>query len=531
MLGRNVRKVASSVMPALSRAKVVNVCAPQIAAIHTINFKAPARNNNNAMRFSARQMSVVTEPLESLGDSITTAVIVSWNKKAGDAVKEDDVIAVVETDKVTMDIRAKKAGVFVEALAQTQAEITVGAPLYKIDTSATAAAAAPVAAAAPAAAAPAPVAAAPAAAVEEIVVPVPVMGESITTGVLATWLVKEGQAVAADQVLASLETDKVNVEVRAPQAGVIKKLLAKEGEEVTVANPLFVIAAGAGAPAAAAAPAPVAAAAAPAAPKAAPAPCAAAPAKKEEKKAAAPAAPVVAAGERSETRVKMTRMRQRIAARLKESQNTAAMLTTFQEVDMTNLINMRNLYKDDFEKNHGVKLGFMSAFVKATTAALQEIPAVNAVIDDATNDIVFRNYVDISVAVASPTGLVVPVLRNCEKMGFADVEKTIAMYGKKAKDGNMALEDMAGGTFTISNGGVFGSLFGTPIINPPQSAILGMHATKMRPVVVNGKIEARPMMYLALTYDHRLIDGREAVTFLKSIANKIEDPSRLLLSL
>jgi 2-oxoglutarate dehydrogenase E2 component (dihydrolipoamide succinyltransferase) len=226
----------------------------------------------------------------------------------------------------------------------------------------------------------------------------------------------------------------------------------------------------------------------------------------------------------------MTRMRQRIAARLKEAQNTTAMLTTFQEVDMTNLIALRNRYKDDFEHAHGVKLGFMSAFVKAATLALQDMPIVNAVIDDASKEVVYRQYVDISVAVASPNGLVVPVLRNTEAMGFADIEKAIGVYGKKAKEGKLALEEMTGGTFTISNGGVFGSLFGTPIINPPQSSILGMHSTKMRAVVVDGKVEARPMMYLALTYDHRLIDGREAVTFLKSIAAKIEDPGRMLLT-
>jgi 2-oxoglutarate dehydrogenase E2 component (dihydrolipoamide succinyltransferase) len=382
------------------------------------------------MRVSSRALSVVVEPLESLGDSITTAVIVSWNKKAGDAVNEDDVIAVVETDKVTMDIRAKKAGVFVEALVSAQAEITVGAPLYKLDT---AASAAPVAAAAtpvvPAATAapvsvPVPVAATTATAAAEVVVPVPVMGESITTGVLASWVVKEGDAVGADQVLASLETDKVNVEVRAPHAGTVTKLFAKEGEEVTVGNPLFSIVAGPAAAPVAVSPVVVAAAAAAAPVKAAAAPVAAAPAaaKKEEKKSTpAAAAPVtaVSAGDRSETRVKMTRMRQRIAARLKESQNTAAMLTTFQEVDMTNIINVRNLYKEDFEKVHGVKLGFMSAFVKAASSALMEIPAVNAVIDESTNDVVYRNYVDISVAVASPAGLVVPVLRNCEKMNFA----------------------------------------------------------------------------------------------------------------
>lgn len=481
--------------------------------------------------------SVITENLESLGDSITSAVIVSWNKEPGDAVKEDDVITVVETDKVTMDIRAKKAGVFVEGLVPAKSEINVGAPLYKLDTSAKASAT--PAAKKEEAASPAASAAPAAAAAKEITVPVPIMGESITTGVLSQWHIKPGSAVRVDDIIGSIETDKVTVDVRSPHAGVLAKVLAEEGSEVTVGAPLFVVLEGAAGSAPAAPKAavkeekPATSAPVQAAPKAAAAPAkaAAAPAKTEAKKDKATTSGPTFTGERTETRVKMTRMRTRIAARLKESQNTAAMLTTFQEVDMTNLIEMRNRYKEDFEKIHGVKLGFMSAFVRAATVALQEIPAVNAVIDDATQEIVYHNYCDISVAVASPTGLVVPVLRNTEKMNFADVEKTIGLYGKKAKEGTLALEDMVGGTFTISNGGVFGSLFGTPIINPPQSAILGMHATKMRPVVVNGKIEARPMMYLALTYDHRLIDGREAVTFLKSIANKIEDPSRLLLVL
>lgn len=225
----------------------------------------------------------------------------------------------------------------------------------------------------------------------------------------------------------------------------------------------------------------------------------------------------------------MSRMRQRVAARLKESQNTAAMLTTFQEVDMGNFMEMRHRHKDEFAKKHGVKLGFMSVFVKACTAALREVPAINAYIDDEAKEIVYRDYCDISVAVASPNGLVVPVLRNTEYMTFADVERTIALFGQKAKDGTLALDDMSGGTFTISNGGVFGSLMGTPIINQPQSAILGMHATKMRAVVdEKGHVVARPMMYLALTYDHRLIDGREGVTFLKSVADKITDPARLV---
>lgn len=220
---------------------------------------------------------------------------------------------------------------------------------------------------------------------------------------------------------------------------------------------------------------------------------------------------------------------QRVASRLKESQHTAAMLTTFQEVDMGNFMEMRARHKDDFAKKHGVKLGFMSVFVKACTSALQEVPSINAYIDDETKEIVYRDYCDVSVAVASPNGLVVPVLRNTEYMTFADVERTIGLFGQRARDGKLTLDDMTGGTFTISNGGVFGSLMGTPIINQPQSAILGMHATKMRAVVdEKGNVVARPMMYLALTYDHRLIDGREGVTFLKSVADKITDPARLV---
>lgn len=538
-VSRSLRQLVSagkSFGPAASVAtKRVNV-----AAFHSVPSSARGIVVGTVSRSTisnVRAFSVVTENLESLGDSITTAVLLNWNKKPGDAIAEDDVIAIVETDKVTMDIRAKKSGSFVEGLVAAQSEIAVGAPLYKMDTSAKGAAspAKPAAVAEKAApkteAAPAK-AAAPSA---PITVPVPIMGESITTGLISSWTVKVGDVVAVDHIVAMIETDKVTVEVRSPIAGKITKLYATEGAEVNVGEPIMDVEASGEAPStttaapkkAEAAPAPVKAAPVTEAPKAAP--------KEAAKPAAAPkAAPVVSSGavDRSETRVKMTRMRQRIAQRLKESQNTAAMLTTFQEVDMGNLIELRNKYKDEFEKSHGVKLGFMSAFVRACTAALQEIPAVNAVIDDATNEIVYRNYVDVSVAVASPTGLVVPVLRNTEKMSFADVEKTIGYFGKKAKDGSMALEDMTGGTFTISNGGVFGSLFGTPIINPPQSAILGMHATKMRPMVMkDGKIEARPMMYLALTYDHRLIDGREAVTFLVSVKNKIEDPGRLLLSI
>lgn len=381
------------------------------------------------------------------------------------------------------------------------------------------------------------------------------MGDSITEGTIVDLPVAPGDYVETDDVVVVLETDKVSVDVRAPDSGAIVEILGEVDDVVEVGSGLFRIdtdaakpegggadeAAGAPEPAveepaATAAPEPVAAAApptpppAPAAPAAAPA--APAPPKPAAAAPAAPAATTTFVGDRTERRTKMSRMRQRVAARLKDAQNTAAMLTTFQECDMGNYMEFRNRHKDAFHDKHGVKLGFMSVFVKAATAALQEIPAVNAYIDDEAKEVVYRDYCDISVAVASPTGLVVPVLRNTETMSFADVERNIAMYGQKARDGTLALDDMAGGTFTISNGGVFGSLMGTPIINPPQSAILGMHATKMRAVVnEKGEVVARPMMYLALTYDHRLIDGREGVTFLKSIADKITDPSRLLLDL
>lgn len=376
------------------------------------------------------------------------------------------------------------------------------------------------------------------------------MGDSITEGTVVDLPVAPGDYVHADDVVVVLETDKVSVDVRAPESGAIVEILGEIDDVVEVGSPLFRMDTDAEAPAASesapepeAPPAPTPATAA--APTPTPAAAAAAPTPTPSAPTPPPAAPTPAPtsnaafasataflGQRTERRTKMSRMRQRVAARLKDAQNTAAMLTTFQEVDMGNLMDTRKMYKDAFLEKHGVKLGFMSAFVKASTAALKELPAVNAYIDDKTNEIVYREYCDISVAVASPGGLVVPVLRNTETMSFADVERSIALYGQKARDGTLALDDMAGGTFTISNGGVFGSLMGTPIINPPQSAILGMHATKMRAVVnAKGEVEARPMMYLALTYDHRLIDGREGVTFLKSIAQKIADPSRLLLDL
>jgi len=379
------------------------------------------------------------------------------------------------------------------------------------------------------------------------------MGDSITEGTIVDVPVAPGDYVNADDVVVVLETDKVSVDVRAPESGSIVEILGEVDDVVEVGKPLFrmdtdAIAPGGGSSSAPSSEAPADTIAASSPPP--PAPVAAtkteAPSVKKQEPTVSKAPPTPASssealpfasataflGQRTERRTKMSRMRQRVASRLKDAQNTAAMLTTFQEVDMGNLMDMRKKYKDLFAEKHGVKIGFMSAFIKASTAALKELPVVNAYIDDETQEIVYREYCDISVAVASPGGLVVPVLRNTETMSFADVERSIAMYGQKARDGTLALDDMTGGTFTISNGGVFGSLMGTPIINPPQSAILGMHATKMRAVVnEKGEIVARPMMYLALTYDHRLIDGREGVTFLKSIAEKIADPSRLLLDL
>ncbi|KAK2079063.1 hypothetical protein QBZ16_002753 [Prototheca wickerhamii] len=320
------------------------------------------------------------------------------------------------------------------------------------------------------------------AALADLTVEVPSMGESISEGTVAQILVQPGETVEEDGVLATLDTDKVSMDIKYPSKtpGVVKEYKFAEGDTVSVGD-VFAIA------------------------------------------EAGPPAP----GRRPERRVKMTRLRARVAERLKNSQNTYAMLTTFNEVDMTSLMEMRSAHKDRFLEKHGVKMGFMSAFVKAAANALETVPAVNGVIDG--GDIVYRDYYDISVAVATPKGLVVPVLRNVDQMSFATVEKTINELGKKAREGTLSIDEMAGGTFTISNGGVFGSMLSTPIINPPQSAILGMHATNVKPAVVNGQIVARPMMYLALTYDHRLIDGREAVTFLKRIKEIIEDPRRLLL--
>jgi 2-oxoglutarate dehydrogenase E2 component (dihydrolipoamide succinyltransferase) len=437
-------------------------------------------------------------------------------------------------------------------------------------------------------------------------VEVPILGESITEGTLAQWLKKAGESVQADEPIASLETDKVSVEVPSPVAGVLAEQLVAEGETVAVGAVIARIDDKAAASAAPQPSDPTAAAAVTTNPAGAGetpllrgdvhapeaeaheaetssaddhvttlspavrravleyhvdpttirgtgkdgrltkddviaaaqaqsrnAPQSRSPAPASPPPAAPPPAPQAnrpqEAGERREERVKMTRLRQTIARRLKEAQNTAAMLTTFNDVDMSAVIDARARYKDLFEKKHGIRLGFMGFFVKACALAARDVPSVNASIEG--DEIVYHDYLDVSVAVSAPKGLVVPVVRNADRLSFAEIEKTIADFGKRAKEGTLTVDEMQGGTFTISNGGVFGSLLSTPIINPPQAAVLGMHRIEERPVVRNANIVARPMMYLALSYDHRLIDGREAVTFLVRVKEAIEDPTRLLIDL
>ena len=396
----------------------------------------------------------------------------------------------------------------------------------------------------------------------------PTFPESVADGTVATWHKQPGDAVKRDDLIVDIETDKVVLEVLATADGVLGAIVKNEGDTVLSDEVLGSIVEG-GAAAAPAAAAPAAQAAAPAAdgeddPVAAPAARKiaeenginiasvagtgkggrvtkedvvaavaakkAAPAAAPAKAAAAPAAPVLAAGDRVEKRVPMTRVRATVAKRLVEAQSNMAMLTTFNEVDMTEVMALRSKYKDLFEKSHnGVRLGFMSFFVKATTEALKRFPAVNASIDG--SDIVYHGYADIGVAVSSDRGLVVPVLRNAELMSLAEIEGGIAAYGKKARDGKLSMDEMTGGTFTITNGGTFGSMMSTPIVNPPQAAILGMHNILQRPMAINGQVVIRPMMYLALSYDHRLIDGKEAVSFLVAIKNLLEDPARLLLDI
>ncbi|CAO2833581.1 unnamed protein product [Amaranthus hypochondriacus] len=364
---------------------------------------------------------------------------------------------------------------------------------------------------------------------------VPFMGESVTDGTLATFLKNPGDRVEVDEPIAQIETDKVTIDIASPEAGVIQKFVANIGDTVEPGKKVAVILKGAEGAAQASPSDNVSEKASSEKPKTEEKPKVETSTIKEKPKSSpppppppkhTPTEPQLPPKER-ERRVPMTRLRKRVATRLKDSQNTFALLTTFNEVDMTNLMKLRSDYKDAFVEKHGVKLGYMSGFVKAAVSALQQQPVVNAVIDG--DDIIYRDYIDISIAVGTPKGLVVPVVRNADKMNFAEIEKEINTLAKKAVDGSISIDEMAGGSFTISNGGVYGSLLSTPIINPPQSAILGMHSIVNRPMVVQGNIVARPMMNLALTYDHRLIDGREAVYFLRRIKEVVEDPRRLLL--
>ena len=482
----------------------------------------------------------------TLGESVTEATVATWFKKPGDQVAVDDMLCELETDKVTVEVPSPVAGTLAEIVAAEGATVSTEALLAQINEGATASA--------PAESAPAPAA-------QTTAVMVPVLGESVTEATVSIWYKKPGDTVTQDEMLCELETDKVSVEVPAPAAGVLGQILAAEGSTVQAGGQLAVIGgdvSSAAAPATAGAPAAKshdvedapsakklmseaglsrddvtatgkdnrvmkqdvqqAIVAAAAAPQAAPVP---------------PATPIRAAvpadDAAREERVKMTRLRQTIARRLKDSQNTAAMLTTYNEVDMTEVMALRNEYKDLFLKKHGVKLGFMSFFTVACCHALREVPEVNSEIDG--TDIVYKNFVHMGIAAGTPTGLVVPVIRDADSLSFAEIEKAIAEKGARARDGKLSMAEMQGGTFTISNGGVYGSLMSSPILNPPQSGILGMHKIQDRPMAINGEVVIRPMMYLALSYDHRVVDGKGAVTFLVRVKEALEDPRRLLMDL
>ncbi|WP_395343992.1 2-oxoglutarate dehydrogenase complex dihydrolipoyllysine-residue succinyltransferase [Ningiella sp. W23] len=490
-----------------------------------------------------------------LPESVADATIATWHVKAGDKVSRDQNLVDIETDKVVLEVVAPADGVISDISAEEGATVLgeqVIGTLSEGDGSA----------AAPAADTPAP-AVAEASSTEssgELTdVKVPVLPESVADATIATWHVQPGEAVSRDQNLVDIETDKVVLEVVAPADGSVKEIIANEGETVTAEAVIATFMAGAAsgaAPQAVASEAPSsddndADALSPSVRrllaekdidpssvkgtgkggritkedvekhlKAAPAPAPAAASVSDN-------APSVALGDRTEKRVPMTRLRKTIAGRLLEAKNSTAMLTTFNEVNMKPIMDLRKQYQENFEKRHGIRLGFMSFYVKAVTEALKRFPEVNASLDG--DDICYHNYFDISIAVSTPRGLVTPILRDCDALGMAGIEKGIKELAIKGRDGKLAMSDLQGGNFTITNGGVFGSLMSTPIINPPQSAILGMHKIQDRPMAVDGKVEILPMMYLALSYDHRIIDGKESVGFLVTVKEMLEDPTRLLL--
>ena len=475
------------------------------------------------------------------GESVTTANVARWHKKNGDPVRAGEVLVTLETDKVSNELEAATDGTL-EILVGEGEEVAIGTLIARIAGGQSAPQAA-TGAPAPAAVAAAPAPAAPGQPVE---IKVPASGESITSANIASWRKKHGDSVVAGEVLVVLETDKVSNEIEAPVAGRLQ-VLVPEGEEVPIGAVIAKIEPGVQSePLPQQAPAPATPAAVPAdghrpplqvpaTPLQAPAtPPAPAPVSSNKPDFSLPAAPVERASaepvsDGRTTRRKMSMLRRKIATHLVNAQQTAAILTTFNEVDMSAVMDLRKAVQDEFVKKHGVKLGFMSFFIKAVTQALKDVPSINGRIDG--NDIIENHFYDIGVAIGTDKGLFVPVIRDADQKSFAQIEKDILDYATKARDGKITIDDLQGGVFSISNGGTYGSLLSTPILNPPQSGILGMHTIQQRPVALNGQVVIRPMMYLALSYDHRLVDGKEAVTFLIRIKECLESPARLMLEM
>ena len=471
------------------------------------------------------------------GESVTSANVARWHKANGDMVHKGDILVTLETDKVSNELEAAADGVL-EILVGEGEEVPIGALIARIGGAGSAPATpapTPAAIEAPVAPAPAPSPAAtpaPAASTSgaNVEIRVPASGESVTSANVASWRKKDGDAVSKGEVLVVLETDKVSNELEAPASGTLK-ILVPEGEEVGIGTLIATVDT-------AQAAAPISAPATPAAPSPAPvtvaAPAAPTPAAPSKPAITLPAAPAAretpsAVTEGRTTRRKMSMLRRKIATHLVNAQQTAAILTTFNEVDMSAIMDLRKSLQDQFVKKHGVKLGFMSFFVKAVAQALKDVPSINGRIEG--NDIIENHFYDIGVAIGTEKGLVVPVIRDADQKSFAQIERDILDYATKARDGKITIEDLQGGVFSISNGGTYGSLLSTPILNPPQSGILGMHTIQQRPVAINNQVVIRPMMYLALSYDHRLVDGKEAVTFLIRIKDSLESPARLLLEM